>query len=158
MVSDRKKEERGFEIQRLKKSDVKKMRKLNEVFAFAFEDMDTHLGKPSSDTYLRSLLKKSNFIALIAIIEEEVVGGLVAYVLEKYEQERSEVYLYDLAVSEKYTRQGIARSLILSLKKIALEIGSYVIFVQADREDEPAIQFYRSLGNQEEPLHFDILI
>ncbi len=36
-------------------------------------------------------------------------------------------------------------------------MGAYVIFVQADREDEPAILLYRSLGIQEEPFHFDIL-
>lgn len=145
-------------IQRLTKNDIDKMRKLNEVFAVAFEDKETHLQKLPRDSYLQTLLEKSHFIALTAMQGEEVVGGLVAYVLEKYEQERSEIYIYDLAVSEGFRRQGIARSLILYLKEIAREIGAYVIFVQADREDKPAILLYRSLGRQEEPFHFDIRI
>ncbi|TGL57856.1 AAC(3)-I family aminoglycoside N-acetyltransferase [Leptospira ognonensis] len=144
-------------IQRLTKTDIDKMRKLNEVFAIAFEDTETHLQKLPKDTYLQSLLEKSHFIALTAMLEEEVVGGLVAYILEKYEQERSEIYIYDLAVAERFRRQGIARSLILNLKEMAREMGAYVIFVQADRQDEPAILLYRSLGIQEEPFHFDIL-
>jgi aminoglycoside 3-N-acetyltransferase I len=84
------------------------------------------------------------------------VGGLVAYVLEKYEQERSEIYIYDLAVAEEFRRQGIARKLINELKRLGKAIGSWVIFVQADRVDLPAVRLYQSLGAQEEPLHFDI--
>lgn len=38
----------------------------------------------------------------------------------------------------------------------ASSIGAWVMFVQADRDDTPAIKLYQSLGTQEEPLHFDI--
>ena len=34
--------------------------------------------------------------------------------------------------------------------------GAYVIFVQADIIDEPAIALYSKLGAREEVLHFDI--
>jgi hypothetical protein len=37
---------------------------------------------------LRSLLAKPHFIVLVALSGTKVVGGLVAYVLEKFEQER----------------------------------------------------------------------
>ena len=37
-----------------------------------------------------------------------MTGALVAYVLEKFERERSEVYIYDLAVAATHRRQGIA--------------------------------------------------
>lgn len=36
--------------------------------------------------------------------------------------------------------------------------GAYVIFVQADRGDEPAIALYTKLGVCTEVLHFDITI
>jgi aminoglycoside 3-N-acetyltransferase I len=71
---------------------------------------------------------------------------------------RSEIYIYDLAVDEKYRRQGIARQLINELKVIGKAIGSWAIFVQADRVDTPAVKLYQSIGTQEEPLHFDIPI
>ena len=87
-----------------------------------------------------------------------MVGALSAYELMKYEQERSEFYIYDLAVAKPFRRRGIARSLIEALKPIARDAGAWVIFVQADREDEPAVALYRSMGVEEQPLHFDLAL
>jgi aminoglycoside 3-N-acetyltransferase I len=48
--------------------------------------------------------------------------------------------------------------LIQELKKIAEVRGAYVIFVQADITDQPAIALYTKLGLREDVLHFDIAI
>jgi len=45
---------------------------------------------------------------------------------------------------------------IEELKRIASERGAWVVFVQADHGDEPAISLYTKLGTGEEVLHFDI--
>ena len=87
---------------------------------------------------------------------EDVVGGLAAYELEKFEQARSEVYIYDLAVREDHRRRGVATGLIRALGRIAKERGAYVMFVQADPQDAPAIRLYESLGSREDVHHFDI--
>ena len=84
------------------------------------------------------------------------MGGLVAYELPKFEQERSEIYIYDLAVAAPHRREGIATALIMELKEIGALRGAYVIFVQADLGDEPAISLYARLGTREDVLHFDI--
>ena len=86
----------------------------------------------------------------------EVLGGLVAYELPKFEQARSEIYIYDLAVAEAHRRRGVATALIRRLQAIAAERGAWVIFVQADRGDDPAIALYSKLGTREDVLHFDI--
>jgi len=75
-----------------------------------------------------------------------VVGGIAAYVLPKFEQARSEMYIYDLAVAESHRRQGVATAMIAELQKVATRRGVYVIFVQADHDDEPAICLYTKLG------------
>lgn len=105
---------------------------------------------------MNELLARKDFIPLVAVADGRVVGGLAAYVLQKFEQERSEIYIYDLAVDEAYRRRGIATGLINKLRKIAREIGAWVIYVQADHGDEPATRLYESLGKREEVLHFDI--
>jgi aminoglycoside 3-N-acetyltransferase I len=87
-----------------------------------------------------------------------VVGGLAAYELEKFEQDRREIYIYDLAVVEQHRRKGIATQLIEELRRIAKARGAYVIFVQADLGDAPAIRLYESLGRRESVYHFDIAI
>lgn len=141
---------------RLKAADLRFMHRLNVLFAEAFEDSVSYLSRKPGDSWLLSLLSKESIIVLVALEGDRVIGGLVAYQLEKLEQERSEVYIYDLAVDADFRRRGIATELIQRLKPIAREMGAWVIFVQADREDEPAIQLYESLGTREEPLHFDI--
>ena len=97
-------------------------------------------------------------IVLVALIKDRVVGGLVAYELEKFEQPRSEIYIYDLAVAAAHRREGIATALIQDLKMIAAARQAYVIFVQADLGDEPAIALYTKLGAREDVLHFDIAV
>ncbi len=136
--------------------DIARFRELMAVFADAFEDPHAYREAPASEAYLQRLLSKPTVIALVAQVDGAVVGGLVAYVLEKFERERSEIYIYDLAVAAAHRRHGIARDLILLLKRIGKDLGAYVIYVQADLVDDPAIQLYTSLGTREDVLHFDI--
>ena len=55
-------------------------------------------------------------------------------------------------------REGIATALIQALKRIGAQQRVYVIFVQADIGDEPAIELYSKLGVREDVLHFDIAV
>lgn len=86
----------------------------------------------------------------------ELVGGLVAYELTKLERARSEIYIYDLAVAETHRRQGIATALIERLRELARERGAWVLYVQADQGDEPAVALYQKMGTREDVMHFDI--
>ncbi len=139
-----------------KKAAAAELLQLLGVFAEAFEDAKSYQSAIPSDEYLASLLADPTFIPLVALDDEKVVGGLAAYVLRKFEQERSELYIYDLAVLESHRRRGVATRLITKLREIAREIGAYVIYVQADPPDEPAVKLYESLGVREDVLHFDI--
>lgn len=47
-------------------------------------------------------------------------------------------------------------ALIGELQQLAAQRGIYVIFVQADHGDDPAIALYTKLGVREDVLHFDI--
>ena len=148
----------AYGIRHLAGPDVSVLKRLLRTFGDAFGDPDTYQGAVPSDDYLRALLDKPTFVALAALDGEEVVGGLAAYVLEKFERARSEVYVYDLAVAEAYRRRGIARRLIDALKPIARARVARVIFVQADRGDAAAIALYESLGTREDVHHFDIAV
>ncbi|WP_457660758.1 GNAT family N-acetyltransferase [Sinorhizobium medicae] len=68
------------------------------------------------------------------------------------------VLYYDLAVDEGYRRQGIATALIRRLCDLAAERGGWVVYVQADLGDAPAIALYEKLGVRQDVLHFDIVI
>jgi aminoglycoside 3-N-acetyltransferase I len=149
---------REARIQRLEPDDLSLMRRLNAMFGEAFDEIETYTADPPSDDYLRQLLGSDSFIALIATKGSEVVGGIGAYELHKFEQQRSEIHIYDLAVAEGHRQEGIATALIRELGKIAADRGAYVMFVQADLGDDPAIALYTKLGSREDVLHFDIAI
>lgn len=147
-------------IHQLTYDDIDLMESLSAMFGEAFGDMDTYTGRRPGSEYLRRLLGGESFIALAALKGETVVGGIAAYELRKFEQERSEIYIYDLAVLADHRREGIATALIENLKKVAAQRGAYVMFVQADTgiEDQPAIALYTRLGTREDVLHFDIKV
>lgn len=134
------------------------MRSLLNVFGDAFREAKTYCENQPKTAYLQRLLGNDHFIALVALESSEVAGGLAAYELPKFEQERSEIYIYDLAVSSAHRRKGIATALIEALKNIAAERGAHVIFVQADHGETPAIELYTKLGVREDVLHFDIAV
>jgi aminoglycoside 3-N-acetyltransferase I len=149
-----------LEIRHLTSGDASLLEALSATFGEAFNDLDTYTKNRPSVDYLTRLLGGDSFIALVALKGDDVVGGIAAYELRKFEQERSEIYIYDLAVAAAHRREGIATALIGQLKKIAARRGAYVIFVQTDTgvEDKAAIELYTKLGVREDVLHFDIAV
>jgi len=145
-------------IQQLTPDDQPLMEALLETFGEAFDEVETYGSHRPSADYLRQLLGSDYFIALTAVKNGVVVGGLAAYELKKFEQERSEIYIYDLAVAAAHRREGIATALIQEVTKLAVERGAHVVYVQADIGDEPAIALYSKLGAREDVLHFDIAV
>jgi len=148
----------SISIRQLTPGDIALMEALSATFGEAFNDVHTHSGNRPGTAYLQQLLGSDCFIALAALKDGEVVGGIAAYELKKFEQQRSEIYIYDLAVAAAHRREGIATALIGELRKIAAARAAYVIFIQADIGDEPAIALYSKLGVRKDVLHFDIAV
>jgi aminoglycoside 3-N-acetyltransferase I len=143
-------------MRKLGPADLTLMHGMLTLFGEAFDEVETYGAARPSAAYLERLLGSNDFIALVALAGDAVVGGLAAYELRKFEQERSEIYIYDLAVAAAHRRQGIATALIADLTALAAARGAYVVYVQADYVDPPAIALYSKLGKREEVLHFDI--
>ncbi|HEX7113141.1 MAG TPA: AAC(3)-I family aminoglycoside N-acetyltransferase [Mizugakiibacter sp.] len=140
----------------LRAADAAVLRSMLALFGEAFGETETYLARQPDDDYLQRLLANEHFIAIAALAGSAVVGGLAAYVLPKFEQARSEIYIYDLAVKQEHRRRGVATAMIDRLRRMAAQRGAYVIFVQADYGDDAAIALYDKLGAREEVLHFDI--
>ena len=144
----------------LTKNDVALLQSINSMFGEVFDDEVSYSSNKPTSTYLQTLLETPSFIALAAVDGQKVVGAIAAYELKKFEQQRSEIYIYDLAVVSTHRRKGIATALIQELKNIGVSRGAYVIYVQADKglEDQPAIELYSKLGTIEDVFHFDIVV
>ncbi|WP_129673513.1 AAC(3)-I family aminoglycoside N-acetyltransferase [Candidatus Chloroploca sp. Khr17] len=145
-------------IHYLTAEDLPLMDGLLTMFGEAFDDLATYTAHCPDAAYLQRLLSDDTFIALAAVKNGTVIGGLVAYELRKFEQARSELYIYDLAVAAAHRRAGVATALIRALQAIAAARGITVIFVQADTtpDDEAALALYSKLGTREDVVHFDL--
>lgn len=132
---------------------------MNSLFGAVFEDHASYGANQPDDAYAETLLSSRDTVLLLAQAGDETIGALAGYVLPKYEQARSELYIYDLAVVDAWRRRGVATALIEETRRIARDVGAWTVFVQADTipEDEPARALYRKLAKEEiTALHFDI--
>ena len=137
------------EIKRLDESDLPRFKSLVDLFNMVFEENRSNIG---NDAHLSGLLGDPHFIAMVALAEREVAGGLTAYELPLYYANHSEVFLYDMAVKQEYQRMGIGKELIRSLKEQCRRSGVKDFFVLAHEEDEHAIEFYHSTGGKREKV------
>ena len=145
-----------MDIRRLNRDDVGLLRELNQLFGEVFEEPKIYHERTPSDSYLEKLLGNPAFIAYVATLDGYIVGGVTAYTLPKYEQERSEIYIYDLAVMAEFRRRGIATALIKEVRRLASQTNAWVVMIQAELEDADPVSLYSKLGRKETVHHFDL--
>jgi aminoglycoside 3-N-acetyltransferase I len=141
----------SFTTRLLGSADLASMKKLLRLFGEAFEDPQSYQSAVPSDAYLLARLRDETFFAVVAFdASGAAIGGLAAYELKKFEQERSEIYIYDLAVATSHRRKGVATALIRTLGETARRRGAWIMFVQADigEEDAAANALYRKLSTE----------
>ncbi len=122
-------------------NNVREFHELLHVFEEAFEWKDFIL---PNEKYLEGILKNENFIAITAKAENQIVGGLTAYILYGYETPKPFIYIYDIAVRNLFQNQGIGKKLIEFLRTYAFANGFHEIYVDTEHKDnEQVLNFYR---------------
>ncbi len=140
-------------VKKLTVNDLNEFSSLIHIYAEAFEVENFVL--PSAH-YLQSLLKKEYMFFLTACNENQVIGGLTAYILSSVYEAKTEVYIFDIAVKPEFQQKGIGTKLLSELKVYCKAAGHKNIFVQADFEDTHALNFYRKTGGSEADVrHFN---
>ena len=138
------------DISVLDSTSISDLSALIEVFEDVFEIESGY--KPSPE-HLSRLLQQESFVGIAAKIDGQVVGGLTAYVLEQYHSTKPLAYIYDFAVLTQFQRRGIGKQLIEFTRKYYRDKGFDEIFVQVDKVDLFALDFYRATHpSTEEPV------
>lgn len=142
-----------LEVKKINEDDLDTFIELIKLFELVFEMKNFKMPEKS---HLQNTLAKSNFIAMVAMDDNQVVGGLTTYLLDQYYATKPLAYIYDLAVSVERQRQGIGKKLIDEMTKHARDLGCEEVFVQADKIDQHAVDFYRAtpVTAEEDVLHF----
>jgi aminoglycoside 3-N-acetyltransferase I len=137
-----------FQVKWLARADLHTFKSMIHMFSSVFEE-EPSLG---SDAHLIKLLQSTSFLAIAAVSEHEVLGGLTAYELPMVYADGSEMILYDMAVRPEHQRMGVGRALLQSLKEYCLKQKIETFFVMAHEEDLHAIEFYHASGGHSEKV------
>jgi aminoglycoside 3-N-acetyltransferase I len=147
----------SYEIKKFGPDDISLAQETFLLFKKVFDGIDITSKELPDEPYLKHLLATPTFHMWGAMADNKIVGGLTAYEFEMYLKKEKEAYLYDLAVDEKYRRQGIARALVDAAKQYAKEHGVSTLLVEAQEEDVGAVEFYHSLNAEmQKVVHFNI--
>jgi len=142
-----------LEILILQSNNINELNELISIFEIVFE-ME-NFERPGQ-AHLQNLLKREHFFAVVAKNGNKIIGGLTVYTLDQYYSEKPLAYIYDIAVLAEYQRKGVGRKLIKFINEYCRQNGFEEVFVQADKADGYAIDFYRSTKptGEEQVVHF----
>ncbi|MGW7255748.1 GNAT family N-acetyltransferase [Streptomyces sp. NPDC054834] len=79
---------------------------------------------------------------------EDSPVGFVSGVETVHPDKGTEMFLYELAVAERFRRRGIGRALVGRLAALGRELGCYGMWVLVDTGNDVALAAYRSAGGK----------
>lgn len=143
----------NIRFKKLDKNEIELFIKIIRLFEDVFEMKNF---KMPEFNHLKNLLQKEKFDVFAALFDDKVAGGLTVYTLDQYYSEKPLAYIYDLAVKKEFQRKGIGKKLIDFVKDFYRQKDFEEVFVQADKVDDYAVDFYRKTGvtDEEDVIHF----
>ena len=141
-----------MEIRKLDRNDVSDFRSLVEIFKHVFENEE-----PLSDNeQLGKLLSNPDFLVFVVRQNDQVVGGLTIYVLHRYYGSKPLAYIYDVGIAPEFQGQGLGKALMAEVCKYCEDHGFEDAYVEAESEDQDAVDFYRKtkFSSELNAIHF----
>jgi ribosomal protein S18 acetylase RimI-like enzyme len=102
---------------------------------------------PSQETIVKFLSNSQN-ILLSAELDEELVGQVIGYILDRWDKDEPMLFLYSIDVAETYQRRGIGTALIEAVRKLGREQGCSESFVFTNESNLAGMQLYQSTGGK----------
>jgi len=106
------------------------------------------LDRDTDPTAIRRFVAEHGHHLLVAYEGEESVG-FVTGVEMAHPDKGTEMFLYELAVDERFRRQGIGTALVRALVEKARRAGCYGMCVLSDSDNAAASQTYKSAGGRD---------
>jgi ribosomal protein S18 acetylase RimI-like enzyme len=97
------------------------------------------------------LADKDNALFL-AYWNNNISGFLTAHRLQRFDDRKAEILLYEIGVNEEFRKQGIGRALIEAVKAWGREVQADEVWVLTNRSNQAAMALYKSAGGLEASL------
>jgi ribosomal protein S18 acetylase RimI-like enzyme len=107
---------------------------------------------PAVDRFAQRFLDSEGHHLLVAYEDEKPVG-FVSGVEMTHPDKGTEMFLYELGVSEPYRRRRIGTALVMSLRQLAIDRGCYGMWVLTDIDNEAALATYQRARATERSSH-----
>jgi ribosomal protein S18 acetylase RimI-like enzyme len=95
-----------------------------------------------------ALLADDRTTFLVAFRAAEPIGFVFGYELPRRHGNPSILFVYEVEVDPAWRGQGVATMLFRELERIAVSRGIREGFVLTERDNEPALRLYASLGGE----------
>jgi GNAT superfamily N-acetyltransferase len=89
-------------------------------------------------------------LLLLARCDGRWCGRLYGYRLQRLDQLRAGVLIYEVDVVEAFRRRGVGRAMVEASKVWAAEVGAFEVWVLTEQSNAPAKALYRSAGGAED--------
>lgn len=145
-----------FQIKKLQLADFQIAENLIRMFGFTEGSRQQVF---SSAGYVRQMLSRKDFHVIVALENNELIGGLTAYELKMFKRETTEMFLYEIEVAETHRQRGIGKALIEFLKEYCVRKGIVEMFVGTEKHNTAARKLYSSTGGaaDEDSVWFNYL-
>lgn len=98
----------------------------------------------------QKFLQNEDNALFVAYVEDEMAGFLTAHRLQRFDQRKAEVLLYEIGVNEDFQRRGIGKALITAVKQWAKAVEADEVWVLTYMDNEAAMALYESMGGEED--------
>jgi aminoglycoside 3-N-acetyltransferase I len=132
-----------FKIKKLAPDEVSLAGELIEMFGF--DDESEHQSF-SADEYVKKMLARDDFHVIVALENDQLIGGLTAYEMKMFKRETTEMFLYEIEVAETHRQKGVGKALIEFLKQICAEKEIVEMFVGTEKDNLAARKLYATTG------------
>jgi len=97
---------------------------------------------------IKKALSKENYVLIIAVSENNIIGFILAFGIWKNETDisRNKLLINDMAVLKEYRKLGVGTLLIEKLKEYSIKNGYEKLFASTWRSDIPAINLSVKTG------------
>jgi aminoglycoside 3-N-acetyltransferase I len=126
--------------------DIQLLVRLLQIYNEVFE----HNYPIPQREYLSLLLNNAQYLAIVAKVDNVVIGGLTAHLLPQSFSTKRLMYIYDLGVMPEFQRRGVGSKLLTFVREYCKQHDIDGVFVQADVQDVEAVSFYRASALKDE--------
>lgn len=123
---------------------IVKLDKINKQLASQFKQVRELEVK---EKYLDTFLDNPNNITLMEVVNDEVVGLVWGYVLERMDS-KPMMFIYSVDVIKEYRQRGIAKKLVGAFIEEANKRGFRNSFLLTEKGNIPANKLYQSLNGK----------